>query len=227
MIEINKIYQGDCLEVMKKIDDNFIDLIIADPPYGIKIEKWDIFSTEWIEECYRILKPTGNICVFAGWSNVSKLKDVLLKYFKERNWIIWDRIKGRGAKYNFISTREDILWFSKSENYIFNKQSSTIKKKTGGMGKKNGDEFRKLSNVWTDISPIVPWSKERVVHPTQKPLMLMERMIKIFSNENDIVLDLFSGSGSTSLASKLLNRKYIGIEKNKEYIEIIKKRLKY
>jgi len=224
-MKINTIYQGDCLEEMKKIDDNFIDLIIADPPYGIKIDKWDIFSTEWIEECYRILKPTGNICVFAGWSNVLEVRNVLLKYFKERNWIIWDRIKGRGAKYNFISTREDILWFSKSENYTFNKTSSTIKKKTGGMGKKNGDEFRKLSNVWTDISPIVPWSKERVAHPTQKPLMLMERIIKIFSNENDIILDLFSGSGSTSVASKLLNRKYVGIEKEQEYVDIANKRI--
>ena len=102
---------------------------------------------------------------------------------------------------------------------------SNIPKKTGGLGKKNGEENRALSNVWTDISPIVPWSKERVSHPTQKPVQLMERCVKLWTNEGDLVLDFTMGSGSTGVACKNLNRGFIGIEKNEEYYEIAKKRL--
>jgi site-specific DNA-methyltransferase (adenine-specific) len=124
-----------------------------------------------------------------------------------------------------VSTREDILWFVKTNKYTYNKIYSNIKKKTGGLGKKNGQEFRALSNVWTDISPIVPWSKERVSHPTQKPVQLMERILTIFSNENDVVLDCFAGSGSTAVAAKNLNRNFIIIEKDENYYQIILNRL--
>lgn len=143
-----------------------------------------------------------------------------------KNWIIYDRIKGRGAKTNLVSTREDILWYVKGGNgYTYNKIPSTIKKKTGGMGKKNGNEFRALSNVWTDISPIVPWSKERVKHPTQKPISLMERCVEIWSDQGDIILDPFMGSGTTGVACKNLNRNFIGIELDETYFNIAKERI--
>ena len=93
------------------------------------------------------------------------------------------------------------------------------------MGKKNGESNRALSNVWTDISPIVPWSTERVAHPTQKPVQLMERCVKLWTNENDTVLDFTAGSGSTGVACKNLNRNFVGIEINKEYFDIMKNRL--
>lgn len=225
-----EIILGDCFENLSKIGDNTIDLIAIDPPYEILYEnlEWDKKSLNWYllrDEFNRILKPTGNLVIFQGWSNVSETKKILEETFKLKNWIIWDRIKGRGAKTNMVSTREDILWFVKSDKYSYNKIYSTIKKKTGGLGNKNGQECRALSNVWTDISPIVPWSKERVSHPTQKPIQLMERIITIFSNENDLVLDCFAGSGSTGVAAKNLNRDYILIEKDKEYHKIILKRL--
>jgi len=188
---INKVHCCNCLEFIKKIPENSIDVIITDPPYGINYDKWDKLNLKWIKETSRILKENGSVWCFCGWSHVEKVKKEMEKYFILRNWIIWDRIKGRGAKYNFISTREDILWLTKSDNYIFNKQSSNIKKKTGGMGLKNKDMYRKLSNVWTDISPIVPWSKEKVNHPSQKPLKLIERIIEVSSNKNNIILDPF------------------------------------
>ena len=102
-----------------------------------------------------------------------------------------------------VSTREDILWYIKdSKQYTYNKLPSTIVKKTGGtIGRKNGNKYRALSNVWTDISPIVPWSKERVSHPTQKPVAIMDRIINIFSNKNDVVLDPFAGSGTTAVSA--------------------------
>ena len=229
----SRIIKGDCLIEIAKIPDNSVDLIILDPPYNLSMDKWDKFTSEGYirllelvsNQCKRILKDTGSLWCFSGWSSVEVVRQQFGRNFKLRNWVIWDRIKGRGAKYNLVSTREDILWFTKSDKYIFNKQSSSIKKATKGMGLKNGDDCRKLSNVWTDISPIVPWSVERVKHPTQKPVKLIERIIRVSSNEGDTILDPFAGSGTTGVACKNLNRNYILIEKEQEYIDIINKRL--
>jgi len=168
MIELNKVYCNDCFDIISQIDDNSIDLICIDPPYGISYnnEDWDSEKEfDWcrlFEEYKRIIKDTGDIIIFQGWSNVCETKLVGEKYFTLKNWIIYDRIKGRGAKTNMVSTREDILWFIvKDKGYTYNKIFSNIPKKTKGMGEKNGQANRALSNVWTDLSPIVPWSKER------------------------------------------------------------------
>lgn len=227
----NTFLNDDYLNIIKNIESNSIDLICIDPPYEINYlnNEWDKSnSLNWnviVDEYFRILKPTGNLIIFQGWSNVSSTIAHVESKFSLKNWIIWDRIKGRGAKTNLVSTREDILWFTKSDNYTYNKIWSNIKKKTGGLGDKNGQPNRALSNIWTDISPIVPWSSERVSHPTQKPLELMERIVTIWSNENDIVLDTFAGSGSTLIAAKKLNRRYFGCEINKSYFDIGTKRL--
>ncbi len=228
----NKITLGNCFDLIKEIKDDSIDLIATDPPYQINFENnlWDIKnSLDWkilAIEFNRILKKNGNLIVFQGWSEVVKTINCLDNFFQLKNWIIYDRIKGRGAKTNLVSTREDILWYIKGNEYIYNKISSTILKKTGGtIGKKNGNKFRALSNVWTDISPIVPWSKERISHPTQKPLAIMERIVSIFSNKNQVILDPFMGSGTTCLACKNLDRKYIGFELDEKYFEIAQKKL--
>ena len=134
-------------------------------------------------------------------------------------------LKAVGGKKHLVSTREDILWYSNGNDYTFNKIPSTIKKKTGGLGLKNGCEYRALSNVWTDISPIVSWSKERVNHPTQKPVQLMERCIKLWSNEGAIILDFTMGSGSTGKACLNTNRNFIGIELDENYFKIAKERI--
>ena len=145
--------------------------------------------------------------------------------FTIQNWIVWDRIKGRGAKKNFVSTREDILWYCKGNNPTYNKIYSNIPKKTGGMGKKNGQECRALTNVWYDISPIVPWSPERNGHPTQKPLQLMERCVTIWTNEGDTILDFTMGSGTTGEACVNLRRNFIGIESDKQWFDVADKRI--
>ena len=231
MLSVIDLYNGDCKDILHILVNMHtkVDCIIADIPYNIKQADWDSeFNLEEVLPMLdKLLKEGGNIIIFNGWSNVVETKTSLDKYFTIRNWIIYDRIKGRGAKTNVVSTREDILWYSKGEKipYTFNRVMSNIPKKTGGLGKKNGEENRALSNVWTDISPIVPWSKERVAHPTQKPIQLMERCVKLWTNEGDLVLDFTMGSGSTGVACKNLNRGFIGIEKNEEYYEIAKKRL--
>jgi DNA modification methylase len=233
ILEHNKIIFGDCFELLPSITSASIDLICIDPPYEINYGGliWDTPGIEWYKlgkEFARLLKPTGNLVMFQGYSHVNDTIQIMENNgFQLMNWIIWDRIKGRGARRNFMSTREDILWFVKSDEYTFNKIYSNIPKKTGGMGTKNGQPNRSLSNIWTDISPLVPWSKERVKHPTQKPLQLMDRIIKIFSNEGDLVLDCFAGSGSTLVSAKQLNRQFIGIEKDEDYFSLFHHRLNH
>ena len=204
-----------------------VDAIICDPPYLINYADWDKeFNMPLaIDLSYELLKDNGNLILFQGWSNVTKTKELLDQKFRIQNWIIWDRIKGRGSKKNLVSTREDILWYCKGNNPTYTKMYSNIPKKTGGLGKKNGQDNRALTNVWYDISPIVPWSKERNGHPTQKPLQLMERCVTIWTKENDTILDFTMGSGTTGVAAMKLGRKFIGIEKNKEWFEIANKRL--
>ena len=224
-----KLYNDDCFTIMKQlIKDNIkVDAIICDPPYNISYDEWDkTFDIKHaITLCNELLKPNGNIIIFQGWSNVCETKVIMDKYFTIQNWIIWDRIKGRGAIKNMTSTREDILWYCKGDNPTFNKIYSNIPKKTGGLGLKNGEENRALSNVWYDISPIVPWSDENTEHPTQKPIELMERIITLFTNENDVVLDFTMGSGSTGVACKKLNRDFIGIELDSTYFQIAENRI--
>lgn len=224
-----RLYNDDCFTVMKQLNTEGIkvDTIICDPPYVINYTDWDKeFNMPLaIELCYDLLKDNGNFILFQGWSNVAKTKELLDKKLTIQNWIIWDRIKGRGAKKNFVSTREDILWYCKGNEPTYNKIYSNIPKKTGGMGKKNGQKCRALTNVWYDISPIVPWSSERNGHPTQKPLQLMERCVTIWTNEDDTVLDFTMGSGTTGEACMNLGRNFIGIEREEQWFDIAVKRI--
>lgn len=207
---------GDCIEEMDKLISEGIifDAIITDPPYEIGYAEWD-GKFNWIEivkRLKRLTKTNGNIIIFQGWSNVDKTKNILDKEFNLQNWIIYDRIKGRGTRKQLVSTREDILWYCNGDNPTFHKIYSNIPKKTKGMGEKNGQPNRALTNVWYDIPPLVPWSKEKVGHPTQKPIALMERCIKLWTSEGDLILDFTCGSGSTILAAKKLNRRAVGID---------------
>ena len=224
-----KLYNDDCFKIMQELIDSEIkvDHIICDPPYNINIASWDNnFDFELLAHlCFQILKPHGNLIVFSGWSEVCKVISSFEKYFRLNNWIIWDRIKGRGATKNLMSTREDILWFTNSEEPTFHKRYSNIKKATAGMGSKNGEENRSLSNVWYDISPIVPWGEEKTEHPSQKPVELMERCVDIWTNEGDTVLDATMGSGSTGVACRNLYRNFIGIEKDTEWFNVASARI--
>jgi site-specific DNA-methyltransferase (adenine-specific) len=219
------IINSDCGYVLSKIPSGSIDLILTDPPYNINYAEWDEFlnidkiSSEW----YRVLKPNGSVFCFSGWSFVCEVIQKFDKRFKLNDWIVYDRIKGRGATKRLVSTREDILWYTKSDNWIFNKEIaySTIKKKTSGLGLKNGKECRALSNVWTDISPIVPWSPERVKHPTQKPIQLGDRILSVFSTKNSTVLDCYAGSGSFGISAFNNQCNFIGIEKDENFFNLI------
>ena len=232
MNNIYTLYNDDCFSVMEQLiaQGTKINCIIADVPYNINYAEWDkTFNThKAIELSYNLLTDNGNFLLFQGWSNVADTVNFVQNDtdFCLQNWIVYDRIKGRGAKHNFTSTREDILWLTKSKEYTFNKIYSNIPKKSGlSFLKSNGQKNRSLSNVWYDITPIVPWSKERNGHPTQKPEQLMERCVTIFSNPGDTVLDFCMGSGTTGIAALKLERKFIGIEKNKQWFDVSKERI--
>ena len=120
-----KLYNDDCFKIMEQLKEENVkvDAVICDPPYVINYADWDKeFNMPLvIDLCYDLLKDDGNLILFQGWSNVAKTKELLDEKFTIQNWIVWDRIKGRGAKKNFVSTREDILWYCKGNNPTYNK----------------------------------------------------------------------------------------------------------
>lgn len=232
-----ELYLDDCFKKMEQLisEGRQVDAIICDVPYNIGIADWDkSFDIERaLKLCYQLLKENGNIIIFQGWSEVCKTIDIMNKLFTHMNWIIWDRVKGRGASKNLVSTREDILWYCKGENATFHKQMSNIVKKTSGMGDKNGMDTRALTNVWYDIGSLVPWSPESEEgknsngdrHPSQKPVELMERCVKLWTSPMDTVLDFTMGTGTTGVACRNLNRNFIGIEKDNEWFSIAQRRI--
>lgn len=234
------LYHGKSEDILPQLTIP-IDLVIVDPPYGIDYKEWDKFddflsSTEvWVKECFRILKNNGSFYSFMGWSNVSEFKLLLDRYGIIRNWITWHRTKGRGSKQNYKSMKEEILYYTKSNQYTWNEQLMLKKhifpyvkngQPRGWFTNEDGVKCRwtGLGNVWFYTVPF--WKMpEYAGHPAQKPVMMYERIILSSSNEDDIILDPFAGSGTTGIACKNTNRKCILIEMNEDYCNTIIKRL--
>jgi site-specific DNA-methyltransferase (adenine-specific) len=234
---------GDCLEVMKDIPDGSIDAIITDPPYGTTACKWDSvipFEPMW-KQLNRIIKPNGAIAIFCNEPFTSVLISSNLKGFKYR----WDWNKkipsGMGyAKYRPMQQTEDIAVFTKDgKKTIYNPQmikrdkpikaggnniSTNVYGKFKDIGKK---EYKKTYDYKNPIT-LIEFDKIRkgALHPTQKPVELMEYLIKTYTNENETVLDFTMGSGSTGVAAKNLNRNFIGIEQDQKYFNIAEQRIK-
>ena len=244
---INNIILGDSIEVMKQIPDNSIDLIFADPPYNIGV-KYDIYKDnltqaeylnwvdKWIYQAVRILKSSGSIYIAINDENaaefVLKLKNNGLFM---RNWIIWYYTFGEHQNNKFTRSHTHILYFVKDKNnFIFNKDDIRIASVRQKIGDKRANSKGRIpDDVWYDnlddvwkISRIAGTFKERVQDfPCQMPIKVLERIILTSSNQNDIVLDPFAGSGTTLVVAKEYNRKYIGIELSPNYFEIATKRL--
>jgi site-specific DNA-methyltransferase (adenine-specific) len=239
-----KLYKGDCLQEMKKIESNSVDAIITDPPYGTtNRNNWDSvidLKLMW-EQLNRIIKPNGAIVLFCNEPFTSVLISSNLKGFKYR----WDWNKkipsGMGyAKYRPMQQTEDIAVFTKDgKKTIYNpqmiKRDKPIKAGGNNIGTMNYGVFNAIENkkeykkTYDYKNPItlIEFDKIRkgALHPTQKPVPLMEYLIKTYTNENEIVLDFTMGSGSTGVACKNINRDFIGIEMNDEYYDIACKRI--
>src|SRR5690554_3276369 len=208
----------DAVELLKELPDESVQLVIADPPYNIDIEEWDNYENYlewakvWIHEVYRVLKKTENFVLFGGFQfeNADRGDLLDLVYYIRKNLdfrlvnvIIWYYKNGITARRFFANRHEEIIWFAKSNKYIFNLDEVRIKydEKTLELYKKdkrlNPDNLIKgknPTNVW-EIPRLNSNSLERVGHTTQKPNKVIERIVKSMSNRGDIVLDIFAGSG--------------------------------
>ncbi len=247
-LEINKIHLGDCVELLKKLPDNSIDLIFADPPYNLQLnselyrpnqtkvdavtddwdkfdtfEEYDTFTNNWLTECYRVLKPTGSIWVIGSYHNIFRVGKIIQDIgYWILNDIIWVKTNPmpnfKGTRFN--NAHETLIWAAKSKSakYTFHYHSMKVM----------NDDLQMRSD-W--LIPICQ-GKERIkvdgqkAHSTQKPEELLYRVLISSSNPGDIVLDPFSGSGTTAAVAKLLRRNYIGFEQEEFYIEISNDRLK-
>lgn len=226
---------GDALNLFKDIEDESIDLIIADPPYnlgkdyGNKSDSKDFdeyleFSKNWIQQAHRVLKKDGTIYIFMGVRFISYIYTILEKdvNMNLNSWITWYYTQGIGKTKGFSPRHDDILMFTKSEKFKFNLDSVRVPQKY--YRKRNNMRGANPGNVW-EFSHVHYCNKNRKPHPTQKPEGIIERMILASSNEGDTVLDPFAGSGTTLRVAQQLNRNCIGFELNEEYIESIKERL--
>jgi site-specific DNA-methyltransferase (adenine-specific) len=231
-----KILMGNAIQKLQEFQDNSVDLIIADPPYNLgkdygngsddkTFEEYITFTKKWTKESKRILKKNGTIYVFMGFRFISYLYEILEKEnsFHFINWICWHYTQGIGKKKGFSPRHDDILMFSKTSNYTFNIDSIRVPQKyyrtiNNMRGANPGD-------VW-QFSHIHYCQDNRQDHPTQKPEGLIERMVLASSNEGDLVVDPFSGSGTTLRVCQQLNRNSIGIELNENYVKMTKNRLK-
>ena len=226
------LFQGDCLDIMPLIPDNSIDCIITDPPYGTTACKWDSvidFNLMW-EQLNRIIKPNGAIVLFGSEPFSSALRMSNIKNYKY-DWK-WEKEKAGNfqlAKKQPMKKQEDIMVFYKKMP-TFNPQGlieiNKVRKnnptKNGSMGhlqstQKRKTYVQKYTNYPTEV---LKYNNEKGLHESQKPVPLFEYLIKTYTNEGDLVLDNCMGSGSTMVACKNTNRKFIGIEKEPKYYEI-------
>ena len=234
---------GDCLERMKEIPDGSVDMILADPPYGTTACKWDsVIPLEpmW-EQLKRIIKPNGAIVMTASQPFTTILIASNIADFRHN--LVWDKVSPTGhlnAKKKPLLRHEDVVLFSKAKHGVFTynpqmrkgayRNKSPKRSTDGVVGRCYGTVKHTQDNFNDDYYPTSVYelstaNRLEKLHPTQKPVALMEYLIKTYTNEGETVLDFCIGSGTTGLAAKNLNRKFIGIEKDERYFEIAKKRL--
>ncbi len=247
---VNRTICQDVFEILDWLPANSVDLLFADPPYNLtktfneyaftekSLSEYEQWLESWLEKLIRVLKPTASVYICGDWRSSTAIHRVAERWFTIRNRITWEREKGRGAKRNWKNCSEDVWFCTVSDDYTFNVNAVKLKRQviapyTDTQGQpKDWDEsdngrFRLThpSNIWTDL--IVPfWSMaENTDHPTQKPEKMLAKIILASSNEGDVILDPFVGSGTTSVVAKKLNRRYIGIEIDEFYGCLVERRL--
>ena len=226
MIELNRIYNEDCLGGMKKIERNSIKLILADPPYniardnnfttmgrsGIDFGEWDkgFDQFSWLNEIPRILHKDGSVIIFNDWKNIGEIA----RYCESLGLVIKDMLRWkktdpmpRNRDRRYITDFECAIWLTnKNAKWTFNRQSETYQR--------------------PEFECCIVRGNEKTPHPTQKPIKLLEEIVLIHSNENDTVLDCFLGSGTTAIACINTVRNFIGFELDEHYYEIANERIR-
>lgn len=245
---LNQIYNQDCIEGMQNLPDGCVDLVIADPPYNLdkdfgtwkekeRREQWLPWSKKWLDEVKRILRPGGNVFVYGIHHHLCWLQCYLYEIGLDyRRQIIWYYENGFAgySKRTLAAHYEPILWFSKGKGYTYNpirepyKSQERLKYKITKNGKvwKPHPEGRLAGDVWN--FPTLAGKRfedEKVDHPTQKPMSLTLRIVQHFSNESDLVVVPFAGSGTECLAALMEKRNFIGFELNSNYIKMAEERI--
>ncbi len=241
---INNIIQGDCLELLKTIPDDSIDCTFADPPFNLKkgyksykdrlnIQEYIDWCEQWITQMVRITKPTGSIFLHNIPKWLTFYTEILNKQADFKHWISWDASTAPMGK-TLQPAHYGILFYAKNVKQLkFYEIRHPHKRarKSGILAKDYGGKKGLLhpfgplvSDVWTDIFR-VKHNKYRDDHPCQLPIHLLERIILMATDEGDIVLDPFNGTGTTAIAAKRLGRNYIGFELDPEYVAITKNKL--
>ena len=273
MMERNKIYKGNCLNELQKLNDNSVDLIYFDPPFFTQKKhsqttrdekkKYE-FDDSWsslneyllliencLIECNRKLKDTGSIFLHCDKTASHYIRVCLDKIFQRSNFrseIIWSYKRWSNSKKGLLNSHQNIYFYSKSDDFKWNqfyteyasttnidqilqdrertKSGKSVYKKDsqGNVVLGKAKKGVPLSDVW-DIPYLNPKAKERVGYPTQKPVLLLQQIIKITTSEGDLVVDPFCGSGTTCVAAKSLNRDFIGIDQSSEAVELSNQRL--
>ncbi len=240
---INTVVHGDCLEIMRQIPDDSVDVTFADPPFNLKkkynsyydkqeVEEYLSWCKEWLYEMARITKPTGSIFVH----NIPKWLIYFGSYLNEvaifRHWIAWDAMGSPLGK-TLLPNHYGILYYVKSDKFKFYdirmlhkrcRNCRYVLQDYGGKKSQMHPFGPLVSDVWTDIHRI-RHKKRRDEHPCQLPVHLLERLLLMSTDEGDIVLDPFVGTGTTAIAAKALGRRYIAIDIDPKYVEITNKKL--
>lgn len=250
-MDFDKVYCMDCLKMSKLIDSNSIDLIIVDPPYtNVVNEIWDKsdnpMTKEIVAEFYRILKPTGNLYCWCGIGEKSQSLIRFFELFRQskfyfKDLITWKKNRGIGMRKGWLYTREEILWYvkdnkhftwNKDKQYSNEKRPWNVYKKGGEMVNKS--EYRRITNVWTDINEVgyggspktFHNDRKEVNHITPKPIEAINRIIQLHTKENDVVFDCFVGSGTTVFSCIKNNRRFICGDNNQRYVDAINLKIK-
>jgi len=234
-MDTNVIAQGDCLELLGMIPDESVDLVFTDPPfnvgkkYGTSDRRNDYreWCAEWIAQCFRILKPTGSFYLMTLPKHLEWKMPIMASYGVFINLITWRNVSARGKKNAFWGEYQPIMLYGKTEKYVFHTYAERQANQEDRWGGWSGQKQGQLKDRWggeDDPLPfvyagsiihkeaiIIPGTKKKA-HPCQMPLGLPERGIRFSTNENDIVVDPFMGSGTTPIACLKLNRRYIGME---------------
>ena len=214
-LQLNKIVQKDAVEFISSLPSNCVDLVLTDPPYGVDATSWDdVAPLEWCKHITRVMKNNSSLLVFCGKQNrfnvESALREQGLVFWQEIIWVY--RNGGITRKNSYNGHHEPILWFVKNpDKFYFNLKD------------------KMWIDTWTVINSARPqtnYKKDKKIHPTQKAIDVIKRLIEYHSKKGDLILDPYLGSGTTAVASRQLNRNFLGCEINKEYVKIAKERLK-
>jgi DNA modification methylase len=244
-ISTNVIYCGDNLEILRNLPDNYVDLIYADPPFFSgrnyeviwkdnaelrqfddrfegKINTYKEWMKQRLQQCHRVLKPTGSMYLHCDWHANAHLRLLMDEVFGENNFqneIIWNYGLGGSSPKRWQRKHDNILFYSKSTKWVFNPHmvNATSQRMVG--------QLKKDDDVW-DIPSLNNMAKERLGYPTQKPECLLERIIEASSNKGDLILDPFCGCGTAIAVAHQLQRKWIGIDVSPTACRVMQKRLK-